>query len=107
MHACTFAARRPACAPPPRGTRVHEIADTGPQYEEERFFRIVGARSEEAGGLRLGYVDRPARSLVFLTRGRRLGIMLTAEATSLPSLVFEFLTDLRLMVSYQLEKVPL
>jgi len=33
--------------------------------------------------------------------------MLTAEATSLPSLVFEFLTDLRLMVSYQLEKVPL
>jgi hypothetical protein len=33
--------------------------------------------------------------------------MLTAEATSLPSLVFEFLTDLRLMVSYQLDKVPL
>jgi hypothetical protein len=30
----------------------------------------------------------------------------TIEATSLPSLAFEFLGDLRLMISYQLETVP-
>jgi aryl-alcohol dehydrogenase-like predicted oxidoreductase len=28
---------------PKPGTRAHEIADTGPQYEEERLFRIVDA----------------------------------------------------------------
>jgi hypothetical protein len=41
-------------------------------------------------------------------RGRSLGIVRTTiEATSLPSLAFEFLADLRLMISYQLGGVPL
>jgi polysaccharide pyruvyl transferase WcaK-like protein len=41
-----------------------------------------------------------------LARDRFPGIVPTPEATSLPSLVFELLADLGLMVSYQLEKVP-